>query len=80
MMVLSAFEGPVEGLAFETTLSVPTRHLPELTTRLAKAGFTILDTGERIATDAGHDAEATIRLLHTAYVEIDETVPLGVSA
>ena len=66
-------------MAFETTLTVPTPHLPELTRRLAKAGFTVLDTGARITTDAGRDAEATIRLLHIAAPELVDC-ELGVSA
>lgn len=70
-------------MAFETTLTVPTRDLPELTRRLSKAGFTVLDTGERIATDHGLDAEATLRLLHASYVDVEIVEPdacvLGVS-
>lgn len=58
-------------MAFETTLSVPTRHVRELMSRLAGAGFLILDTGERLATDEGPDAEATLRLLHVTTEEMD---------
>jgi len=65
-------------MPFETTLSVPTRHVGELMSRLAGAGFLILDTGERLATDDGPDAEATLRLLHVAPHEA-ELAPLGVS-
>ena len=63
---------------FETTLTVPTRHAHELMHRLAGAGFLILDTGERLATDDGPDAEATLRLLHVVPSEMDAPV-LGVS-
>lgn len=66
--------------AFETTLTLPTAHLREFMSRLAKAGFTILDTGDRVATDDGHEAEATVRLLHLPLVEVvdPETCDLGV--
>jgi hypothetical protein len=69
-------------MAFETTLTVPTRDLAQLTVRLAKAGFTLMDTGDRIATDDGHDAEATVRLVHLAYVDVDPDAPceLGIPA
>lgn len=55
---------------FETTLNVPTLQLRELTARLTKAGFTVLDTGTRVGTDEGPDAEAIVRLLHIPLVEI----------
>ncbi len=66
---------------FSTTLTVPTRHVKELMARLSKAGFTLLDTGERVATDEGLDAEAMVQLLHAPTVEcVDEdAVVLGVS-
>ena len=62
-------------------MNVPTRHLRELTARLHRAGFTVLDTGVRVMTDEGPDGEATVRLLHRPTVEIvDPTeVELGVS-
>lgn len=67
--------------AFETTLHVPTRHLREIMSRLSRAGFTIMDTGERVATDDGFEAEATVRLLHVPTLELHaETYELGVSA
>jgi hypothetical protein len=67
-------------MGFETTLSVPTRHVPELMTRLARAGFVVLDAGDRLATDDGPDAEATLHVLHVAPDEADAgLVPLGVS-
>ena len=65
-------------MPFETTLTVPTRHARELTTRLCQAGFLVLDTGERLATDDGPEAEAMLRLLHVVPEEL-ETMPLGVS-
>lgn len=65
---------------FETSLTVPTTHLRELTRRLTAAGFTILDTGERVATDAGPEAEATLRLMHFVLPEQDLACALGVSA
>lgn len=55
---------------FETTLSIPTNQLREFTARLNKAGFTVLDTGRRVGTEEGPDAEATVRLLHIPLVEI----------
>lgn len=54
---------------FSTTLTVPTRHVKELMARLAPAGFTLLDTGERVSTDEGVDAEATVHLVHLPSVE-----------
>lgn len=65
---------------FETPLTVPTSQLSELTRRLVAAGFTVLDTGERVATDAGPDAEATLRLVHLASLETERYCELGVSA
>ena len=67
---------------FETTLSVPTHQLPELTARLNKAGFTVLDTGLRVGTEEGPDAEAMVRLLQIPLVEIldPSRCELGVSA
>lgn len=69
-------------MAFETTLTLPTPHLKEFMLRLSKAGFLVLDTGERIATDDGSDAEATVRLLHVTVADVvDESAcELGVSA
>lgn len=63
-------------------MTVPTNQLRELTTRLAKAGFTILDTGQRVMTDDSPDGEATIRLMHVPVVEIVDPseCELGVSA
>lgn len=73
----------VARMAFETTLTVPTRDLVELTRRLSKAGFTVLDTGDRISTDHGPDAEATLRLVHLPTLEVEivepEACALGVS-
>ena len=73
----------VARMAFETTLTVPTRDLVELTRRLSKAGFTVLDTGDRIATDHGLDAEATLRLVHLPVLEVElvepEACALGIS-
>lgn len=70
----------MDAKAFSTTLTVPTRDLNQFMSRLARAGFTVLDTGERISTDHGPDAEATVRLLHVAEVQIDHSCELGVSA
>lgn len=67
---------------FSTTLTVPTAHARELMARLAQAGFTILDTGSRVATDEGMDAEATLHLVHipTLVEEVDpDACVLGVS-
>lgn len=65
-------------------MNVPTRHLRELTARLSRAGFTVLDTGARVMTDEGPDGEATIRLLHAPVTTVEivdpSTVELGVSA
>jgi hypothetical protein len=68
-------------MAFETTLNLPTSHLSEFMTRLSKAGFLVLDTGERVATDCGPEAEATVRLLHVTVADVSEGEPceLGVS-
>ena len=65
--------------AFETTLTVPTRHVRDLMNRLSRAGFTLLDTGERVSNDEGLDAEATLRLLHVVEVDLESPVELGVS-
>lgn len=67
---------------FETTLTIPTRQLREFTTRMSKAGFTVLDTGARVTTDEAVDGEATVRLVHTPIVEIVDPAQceLGVSA
>lgn len=69
-------------MAFETTITLPTTDLRLFMDRLARAGFTVLDTGERVATDAGDEAEATVRLLHVAVADVGDDVPceLGVSA
>ncbi|HEX2022959.1 MAG TPA: hypothetical protein VHH36_09595 [Candidatus Thermoplasmatota archaeon] len=50
--------------------------------RLSRAGFLVLDTGERVSTDAGDDAEATVRLLHVTVADVGDDVPceLGVTA
>jgi hypothetical protein len=61
-------------MPFETTLCVPTRHVAELMNRLSGAGFLILDTGDRVATDDGPEAEATLRLLHVAPEETELAV------
>jgi hypothetical protein len=67
-------------MAFETTLTVPTAHVHELMGRLSRAGFLVLDTGERIATDDGLEAEALLRLAHVTTPDLDAEVPvLGVS-
>ena len=65
-------------MPFETTLTVPTRHVRDLMARLAGAGFLVLDTGDRLATDDGPDAEATLRLLHVVPGEADAAMPLGI--
>ena len=65
-------------MAFETTITLPTHHLPLLLPRLARAGLTVLDTGERMTTDEGLDAEATLVIADVATIELDEGVPLGV--
>jgi hypothetical protein len=69
-------------MAFETTLTVPTPHVRELMARLARAGFLVLDTGERMTTDDGFEAEATLRLAHVTPLDVDPDAPvaLGVSA
>lgn len=64
-------------MPFSTTLTVPTLQLRELMTRFAAAGFTTLDTGERIATDDGLDAEARLVLLHVP--ADDEMLVAGVA-
>ena len=65
---------------FETTMTVPTRQLRELTSRLTKAGFTVLDTGQRIMTDEGPEGEATVRLVHLPTMQVDFAhADLGVS-
>ena len=56
---------------FETTLTVPTHHVRDLMRRLSGAGFTVLDTGMRVATDAGPDGEATLRLVHAPMLEVE---------
>ena len=72
--------GPVARM-FETTLNVPTRHLNELTQRLNRAGFTVLDTGARVMTDEGPEGEATVKLLHLPMVQVMDPseIELGVS-
>ena len=60
---------------FSTTLTVPTAHLKELMGRLSRAGFTVLDTGARVSTDDGLDAEATLHLVHLPMVEAVEPDP-----
>lgn len=78
-------QGVVGGLVarmFETTLTVPTHQLTELTRRLAKAGYAVLDTGSRVGTEDGPDAEATVRLVAMAQVQIVDPAhcELGVTA
>lgn len=67
---------------FETTLTVPTQQLREFMSRLSRAGFTVLDTGQRVATDDHPDGEATVRLLDVPMVEIVDPAQceLGVRA
>lgn len=67
---------------FETTLTVPTHQLTEFTRRLAKAGYAVLDTGARVGTEDGPDAEATVRLVAMAQVQIVDSALFehGVSA
>lgn len=67
-------------MAFETSVSVPTRHAHELMARLARAGFLVLDTGERVSTEDGVGAEAQLRLLHLLPEDMDASAPLGVRA
>lgn len=69
-------------MAFETTITLPTQDLKELMRRLAHAGFLVLDTGDRVSTDDGTDAEATVRLLHVTVADVGDDVPceLGISA
>jgi hypothetical protein len=66
-------------MAFETTLTVPTPHIRELMSRLGKAGFLVLDTGERISNEDGVGAEATLKLVHISVADLDETCELGVA-
>lgn len=65
--------------AFQTTLTVPTRHLSYLIPRLARAGLTVLDTGERLTTDDGLEAEAMIVVSDVATVVLDDACALGVA-
>ena len=68
--------------AFSTTVNVPTRHVRDLMALLGRAGITVLDTGERVTTDDGLDAEATLHLAHMPYHELeldDDACVLGVS-
>lgn len=67
-------------MAFETTVTVPTRHVHELMTRLARSGFLVLDTGDRVSTEDGVGAEAQLRLLHVTPDELDAAEALGVTA
>ena len=67
-------------MAFETTVTVPTTHARELMTRLARAGFLVLDTGERVSTEDGLAAEAQLRLLHVTPDDLESGVALGVRA
>ena len=82
-MLRTVLGAAVAFLAFETILTVPTAHLAELSRRLARAGFTLLDTGDRVATDEGPDGEATVRLVHMPVMEVElvdpETTPLGIA-
>ena len=63
---------------FSTTLTVPTRHARELMARLASVGFTVLDTGDRVSTEDGPDAEATLHLVHLPEALDPEACVLGV--
>jgi hypothetical protein len=65
-------------MAFETTLTVPTAHVLEVMTRLGKAGFLVLDTGDRVSSEEGVGAEATLRLAHITVADLDAAAPLGV--
>ena len=80
-MAVGAFVGPMAAprASFETTLTVPTRHLPTLLERLSRAGLTVLDTGARTTTDEGVDAEATVLVSDVLSVTFDEGVPLGIA-
>ncbi len=46
----------------ETQITVPRDRVAWIARQLAQAGLTVLDTGERITTDAGVDAEAVLRV------------------
>lgn len=64
-------------MSFETTLTVPTPHVRELMNLLARAGFLILDTGERVLTDDGD--ESTLRLAHITLDDVPLAAPQGLS-
>lgn len=44
----------------ETRISVPNEDVEWISTRLAKAGLTVLDTGERVTTEDGVGAETVL--------------------
>ncbi|MFA5860356.1 MAG: hypothetical protein WDA16_01545 [Candidatus Thermoplasmatota archaeon] len=69
-------------MAFETTLTVPTAHVPEIMGRLSRAGFLVLDTGERVSTEESLEGEALLRLAHVTIADVnpDGPIELGVSA
>lgn len=44
----------------ETRISVPSEDVAWISKRLARAGLTVLDTGQRVTTEDGVDAEAVL--------------------
>lgn len=50
-------------MGFTTTITCPTKDVPALMKELARAGFLVLDTGQRTTTDEGLFAEASLNLL-----------------
>jgi hypothetical protein len=50
-------------MGFSTTISVPTKDIRALMSHLAHAGAIVLDTGERLATDEGPNAEAYLNVV-----------------
>lgn len=47
-------------MAKETRISVRSEDVAWIAKRLARAGLTVLDTGKRVTTDRGVDAEAVL--------------------
>lgn len=67
-------------MSFETQISLPTRDLQQLTTLLRKAGWAILDSGDRTTTEDGVGAEATVHLAFFGEPSVGMVEECGVTA
>ena len=67
-------------MSFETQISLPTRDLQQLTTLLRKAGWAILDSGDRTTPEDGVGAEATVHVAFFGEPTVEVAEQCGVTA